>query len=124
MSESIQQRHSGTTVREMATRHRKGQKSDPSMAGALKVMVRRILRTRDARTGFRAWVLEQARLLQESHQGEIERDSFERLIVDQLLCACHNNQFHLSALGEEPTCSSTWGKVVEATFWAACSNLR
>jgi len=94
------------------------------MAGALKVMVRRILRTRDARTGFRAWVLEQARLLQESHQGEIERDSFEGLIVDQLLCACHNHPFQLAALGREPTCSSTWGKVVEATFWAARGDMR
>jgi hypothetical protein len=94
------------------------------MVGALKVMVRRILRTRDARTGFRAWVLEQARLLQESHKGQIERESFECLLVDQVLYACHNHHLQLAALGGEPTCSSTWGKVVEATFLAARGNRR
>ena len=119
MSESIQQqRRSGSALRDGAARHLPESGSDPSLASALKVMVRRILRTQDGGTGFQARVLEQARALRDNHGSELERETFERLIVNQLLGARHD-QYQLAAVGAAATCPSTWGGIFEATFRAA-----
>jgi hypothetical protein len=118
MSESTLQRRSGSALREVASRHLPESGGDPSLAGALKVMVRRILRTQDGRPGFPARVLEQAKLLRDKHGRELERETFESLLVNQLLGA-RQERYQLAAVGATPVCPSTWGRIFEATFRGA-----
>jgi hypothetical protein len=90
------------------------------LAGALKVMVRRILRTQDGRPGFAAQVLEQAKLLRDRHGRELERETFESLLVNQLLGA-RQDRYQLAAVGATPVCPSTWARVFQATFQGAAA---
>jgi hypothetical protein len=115
MSESTLQHRTGSVLRKVASRHLPESGSDPCLAGALKVMVRRILRTQDGRPGFAAQVLEQARLLRDRHGQELERETFESLLVNQLLGA-RQDRCQLAAVGATPDCLSTWGRIFEATF--------
>lgn len=120
MSESTLQRRSGSALREVTSRHFPESGGDPSLAGALKVMVRRILRTQDGRPGFAAQVLEQAKLLRDRHGRELERETFESLLVNQLLGA-RQDRYQLAAVGATPVCPSTWGKIFQATFRGAAA---
>lgn len=97
-------------------------KGDSSVVRALQVMVRRVLRTQDGRPGFRACVLEHARILKQNHERALERDAFERLIVEQLLQACSENRLLFNPQEKVPACPSTWKRIVEATIWAMASN--
>jgi hypothetical protein len=121
MSESTLQCRSGSTLREVASRHLPESGGDPSLAGALKVMVRRILRTQDGRAGFPARVLEQAKLLRDRHGRELERETFESLLVNQLLGA-RQDRHQLAPVGATPVCPSTWGRIFEATFRGAAAS--
>lgn len=118
MSASVLSSYSVSAPLDGAARQAREWKRDSSVVHALQVMVRRVLRTQDGRPGFRARVLEQARILKDNQENAYERDAFERLIVDQLLRACSNNRFPFNPQEKMPTCPSTWERVVEATIWA------
>lgn len=118
MSASVLSSYSVSAPLDEVGRNAREWKNDSSVVRALQVMVRRVLRTQEKRPGFRARVLEQARILKDNQGNAFERDAFERLIVDQLLRACSNNPFQFTPQEKTPTCPSTWKRVVEATIWA------
>jgi hypothetical protein len=90
--------------------------SEPSLGEALLRIVRRIVRNRTARTDFQARVLETAQRVRDSGGRELEREAFERMIVDRLLCACRDMRCVPMAQETDPACPTTWGAIFEMTF--------
>lgn len=116
MSDSSYQRLHGPQLREPPARRPTDWPTGPSLGDVLQRMVRRIVRTQIARTDFQARVLDEARRLLDNHGNAMEREAFERLIVDRLLCACCDSRFNPAAQGSSPACPSTWGRILEVTF--------
>ena len=116
MTDRSNQRRSHRTARETFGRRRPAGAVDYSVMDAMRRIVRRILRTQSQRTGFQAWVLEEARRLHDRHGSVLQGEAFERLIVDRLVCACRDGRFNSVALETNPACPSTWGGIFEMTF--------
>ncbi len=116
MTDWSNQRRSHRTARETFACRRPAGAVDYSMMDAMRRIVRRILRTQSQRTGFQAWVLEEARRLHDYHGSVLQGEAFERLIVDRLVCACHDVRFNPAAQESNPACPSTWGGIFEMTF--------
>lgn len=115
MSESALSSYSFSALRDDTRGHSAEPPGDSSTVRALRVMVRRVLRTQDGRPGFGARVLEQARFLREKHGRNVGRDAFERLIVDQLLRSRPDGRLVPARQEKSPVCPTTWERVVEVT---------
>jgi len=89
---------------------------DHPLAGSLKRVVRRILRTQSSRTLFQARVLEEARRLGGTQYGGSARDTLERLVVSQLLGDCPGRRLDSAPCAGEPLCPATQLTVFNSTL--------
>jgi hypothetical protein len=89
---------------------------DPSFAGTLKKIVRRILRTQSCRTQFEARVLDEARRLVGDPLRGLAGDALERLIVAHLLGMCREDGLEFAMHGAAAICPATRLRVANSTF--------